>query len=57
MDCEFTETKFENSNLDPILLMNVKFCKSNKCSEIKESSSFDFEKLLKDMNLIYTDVE
>ena len=50
MDFEFKETIFKNSNLDLILVENVKVWKSNECIEIKDESNF--EKILKDMNLI-----
>jgi hypothetical protein len=53
MDFEFRETIFKNSNLDLILVEDVKVWKSNDWIEIKDESNF--EKILKDMNLISTD--
>jgi hypothetical protein len=53
MDFEFRETIFKNNNLDLILVEDVKVWKSNEWIEIKDES--DFEKILKDMNLISTD--
>ena len=50
MDFEFRETIFKNSHLDLILVENVKVWKSKQCIEIEKSSNF--EKILKDMNLI-----
>jgi uncharacterized protein YjbI with pentapeptide repeats len=50
MHCEFRETKFSKSNLYLIGVWDVKVWKSNEWIEIKESSNF--EKILKDMNLI-----
>lgn len=52
-ECEFVETKFKNSNLDFIIVQDVKFWKSNKCTEIIKSSNFG--NLLKDMGLITYD--
>jgi hypothetical protein len=53
MDFEFRETIFKNSNLDLILVEDVKVWKSDKWIDIKDESNF--EKILKDMNLISTD--
>jgi uncharacterized protein YjbI with pentapeptide repeats len=53
MDFQFRETIFKNSNLDLILVEDVKVWKSNEWIEIKDESNF--EKILKDMNLISTD--
>jgi len=48
--CEFTETTFENSNLNSILFMHVDFIifnwKSNKCLEIKNSSTRERNELI-----------
>ena len=52
-ECQFVETTFKNSNLNFIIVQDVKFWKSNKWIEIKDE--FNFEKILKDMNLISTD--
>jgi len=52
-NCEFSETTFKHSNLNFIIVQDVKFWKSNKWIEIKDESNF--EKILKDMNLISTD--
>jgi uncharacterized protein YjbI with pentapeptide repeats len=52
MDSEFKETMFKNSNLDLIIIINVKVWKSNKWIKIKDECNF--EKILKDMNLIST---
>ena len=49
-DFEFIETKFHNSNLDLIIVRSVKLWKSNQCTQIEKSSSF--EKILKDLDLI-----
>jgi uncharacterized protein YjbI with pentapeptide repeats len=53
MECQFVEIIFKNSNLDLILVEDVKVWKSNEGIEIKDESNF--EKILKDMNLISTD--
>lgn len=53
MECEFRETKFSKSNLDLILVGNVKFWKSTKWPESQKSS--DFKKLLKDLTAISSD--
>ena len=47
---EFIETKYKNSKLDFIGVRNIKVSKSKQSIEIKKSSNF--EKILKDMNLI-----
>ena len=47
---QFIETKFKNSKLDLIGVRSVKVTKSNKSVEIEKSSNF--EKILKDMNLV-----
>jgi len=52
-ECQFVETTFKHSNLNFIIVQDVKFWKSNKWIEIKDESNF--EKILKDMNLISTD--
>ena len=51
--CKFEGTRFVKSNLDLILIEDVKVWKSNEWIKIKDES--DFEKILKDMNLIFTD--
>jgi uncharacterized protein YjbI with pentapeptide repeats len=51
--CKFEGTRFVKSNLDLILIEDVKVWKPNEWIEIKDES--DFEKILKDMNLISTD--
>jgi uncharacterized protein YjbI with pentapeptide repeats len=51
-ECQFVKTTFKNSNLNFIIVQDVKFWKSNKWIEIKDESNF--EKILKDMNLIST---
>jgi hypothetical protein len=48
MDFEFRETIFKNSNLDLILVEDVKVWKSDEWIQIKDFSSF--EKLLIDNN-------
>ena len=48
-DFEFIETKFNNSNLDLIIVRSVKLW----CTEIEKSSNF--EKILKDLDLISND--
>ena len=48
MDFEFRETIFKNSNLDLILVEDVKVWKSDEWVQIKDFSSF--EKLLIDNN-------
>jgi len=67
MNCEFTETTFENSNLSSMLFMHVEFIifnwKSNKCLEIKKSSTLERNELIeklwkdKDMNARSNDEE
>ncbi|MFT4612863.1 MAG: hypothetical protein ACI9OT_002254 [Gammaproteobacteria bacterium] len=51
--CKLKRTTFFKSNLDLILVEDVKVWKSNEWIEIKDESNF--EKILKDMNLISTD--
>jgi uncharacterized protein YjbI with pentapeptide repeats len=58
-NCKLTETTFESSNLNSILLMHLEFItfnlKSNKCFEIQKSSTLErnelIEKLLKDKDM------
>ena len=52
-ECQFVETTFKHSNLNFIIVQDVKVWKSNEWIEIKDESNF--EKILKDMNLISTD--
>jgi uncharacterized protein YjbI with pentapeptide repeats len=52
-ECQFVETTFKHNNLNFIIVQDGKFWKSNKWIEIKDESNF--EKILKDMNLISTD--
>ena len=50
-DCEFMNTKFKNSRLDLIYIMeSVKLSDLNQSIEIKDEDLF--EKILKDMNLL-----
>ena len=48
--CELFQIKFKNSNLDLIIARSVKVSNSKQYIEIEKS--FNFEKILKDMNLI-----
>jgi hypothetical protein len=50
LNFEFIETKFKNSQFDFIVVRPIKLSNSKHFIEIEESSNF--EKILKDMNLI-----
>ena len=52
-DCQFVETTFKDSNLNFIIVQDVEFWKDKKLIDIKDESNF--EKILKDINLISTD--
>ena len=53
IDSEFREIKFNNNNLELIIVDSVKLWKSNQCTKIK--ISFNFEKILNDLDLISND--
>jgi uncharacterized protein YjbI with pentapeptide repeats len=52
-DCQFVEITFKDSNLNFIIVQDVEFWKDKKLIDIKDESNF--EKILKDINLISTD--